>query len=554
MGKQTTIAVLNPPNPPGRISNKDMMGGFGQCYPPECEVVIPPTDLPYIAAVLKESKVEATVIECLGRDLTVDGLIKELKKDRPEMVFIRTSTPTFSWDAQVSGRIKEEVKTKVVFFGPHVGVVPDDVLANPHIDAIIIGEAEYTIRDMALKGFRGTPGIWYKGKTKIIKNKRRAPIEDLDSLPFPAWDYLPYKAYTAGDIMPPQNPTLFLQTSRGCPFSCSYCPYPVAQGTKYRKRSAKNVLDEIAFLKREFDVKNLMIRDAEFTLDRERVVKICKGLIKVGNDIAWRCETRVDTLDVELIGLMRRAGCMGINMGIESASEKVCAKVGRKPLDAEHTKDMVRLCGELGIHTFCFFIIGLPGDDLTSVMETIEYAVTLGADVSQFTVATPYLGTGLYDWAMEHDTIKGFDLDGITGFEAMMDNEALSSERMMNLRNGAQALLNIMQSRRGADDEERLTDDKSTLATLTSLLYMPYFFVGRRRVVVYGTHGLNITLLRRLGFEVLAVVDVINVGKFIDSYRVLSPEFIKAMEPDALLMTPHTIGRRFKAMLGIGAT
>ncbi|MFQ5427982.1 MAG: B12-binding domain-containing radical SAM protein [Thermodesulfobacteriota bacterium] len=546
------IALVNPPSPPGRVSNKDMMGGFGQCYPPECEVVIPPTDLPYIVAVLEESKVEARVIECLGSGLTVEKLIAELKKDRPKMVFIRTSTPTFSWDAEVSGRIKEALKTKVVFFGPHVGVVPDDVLANPHVDAIILGEAEYTIRDIALQGFSRTAGLWYKGRKKIIKNKSRAPIEDLDGLPFPAWGLLPYKAYTAGDIMPPQSPTLFLQTSRGCPFSCSYCPYPVAQGTRYRKRSAKNVLDEIAFLKREFDVKNLIIRDAEFTLDRERVVEICEGLIRAGHGISWRCETRVDTLDEELIGLMSKAGCMGINMGIESASAKVCEKVGRKPLDAVHTKAMVRICRELGVHTFCFFIIGLPGDDIESVMETIEYAVTLDADVSQFTVATPYLGTGLYDWAMEHNAIKGLDLEGITGFEAMMDNEALSSERMMELRNGAQGLLDLIQERRGNGAEKRLKQDSSLLATLTSLLYLPYFLAGRRRVVVYGTHGLNIALLRRLGFEVLAVVDEFDAGRLLDGRPVLDADFIRVLEPEALLRSPYKIKRSLQEMLGMG--
>ncbi len=548
-----TVFLVNPPSPPGRVSNKDMMGGFGQCYPPECDVVIPPTDLPGIAAVLLESKVDVRVVECLGSGGTVDDLLAEVEKAGPAMVFLRTSTPTFSWDAGVAGRIKEKADTKTVFFGPHVGVVPDDVMASPHVDAIVIGEAEYTIRDAALKGFRGTPGLWYRNsRGRITKNRRRKPIEDLDALPFPAWGLMPYNAYTAGDIMPGSGPTLFLQTSRGCPFSCSYCPYPVAQGTRYRKRSAGNVLGEIDYLVREFGAKNLMFRDAEFTLDRARVVEICEGLIEAAHGIAWRCETRVDTLDEDLIRLMRRAGCMGINMGIESASEKVCREVGRKPLDAEHTRAMVRLCRELGVHTFCFFIIGLPGDDTESVMKTIEYAVTLGADISQFTVATPYLGTGLYDWAMKHSYIKTLDLDGITGYEAMMDNEALTADRMMEIRNGAQHLLNIIQSRRGEGHEQRLEDDRSLLASLMSLLYLPYSLAGRRRVVVEGAKGLNIALLGRLGFNVLGVVDEQAAGTVVDGRRVLPPEFINILEPDALLKTPGRIRMNLKDKFGMG--
>jgi len=546
------IAIVNPPSPPGRVSNKDMMGGFGQCYTPECEVKIPPTDMAYIAAVLEESDVETAVIECLGSALTLEELLKELKTKTPKIVFIRTSTPTFTWDAEVAGRIKERLKVKVVFFGPHVGIVPNDVIANPNVDAIILGEAEYTIRDIALHGFSRTAGLWYKGKKKIVKNKRRPPIEDLDALPFPAWGLMPYKAYTAGDIMPRRSPTLFLQTSRGCPFSCSYCPYPVAQGTRYRKRSAKNVLDEIAFLVNDFDVKNIILRDAEFTLDRDRVVEICEGLIKADHDMVWRCETRVDTLDEELIGLMQRAGCMGINMGIESASDKVCRKIGRKPLDAEHTKAMVRLCGELGIHTFCFFIIGLPGDDLESVMETIEYAVTLGADVSQFTVATPYLGTGLYDWAMEHNAIKGLDLDDITGFEAMMDNEVLSAESMMKMKDSAQALLNVIQNRRakGGLTRKELKEDRSALASLASFLYLPYLLLGKKQIVIYGTGGLNISLLRRFGFKVLAIVDERDAGNAIEGKPVLTTEFIGVLKPEAILRTPGKIIQNLKIKFG----
>jgi len=268
--------------------------------------------------------------------------------------------------------------------------------------------------------------------------------------------------------------------------------------------------------------------------------------------MVWRCETRVDTLDEELIGLMRRAGCMGINMGIESASDKVCENIGRKPLDAEHTKAMVRLCGELGVHTFCFFIIGLPGDDLESVMETIEYAVTLGADVSQFTVATPYLGTGLYDWAMKHNVIKSFDIDNITGLEAMMDNEALSAERMMKMKDMAQALLNVIQSRRakGGLPRKELKEDRSTRASLASLLYLPYLLMGKKQIVVYGTAGLNIPLLRRFGFKVLAIVDELEAGNVIEGKPVLTPEFIAILEPEAILRTPGKIMENLRIKLG----
>lgn len=543
------IALVNPPNPPGRISNKDMMGGFGQCYPEECGVRVPPLDLPYVAAVLRDSNIKASIFDCLGSDLSVDGLVEGLKREKIDIVFIRTSTSTFKWDTSVSERIKKEINAPTVFFGPHVNVAPEDIITNPHVDALILGEPEYTIKEIAEKGFGDIPGLWYKKGGEIIRNTRKVIIDDLDKLPFPAWDLFPYTRYTVGTIMPDASPTLFMLTSRGCPFSCSYCPYPVAQGTKYRKRSAQNVLDEFRYLAERFNAKNLVIRDAEFTLDRNRVEDICKGLIASGNKISWRCETRVDTLDEELIGLMRMAGCIGINMGIESNSEKVCKNVGRKPLDAVHTKNIIRKCRELGIHTFCFFIIGLPGDDAQSVLDTIKYSITLGADISQFTVATPYLGTGLKKWAEENNYITALELNGVTGFEAMMRNEALSAEHIMRFRNIAQRLVDLIQAGRITGAGENLKEDRSVIASLFSLLYLPFYLLGKRQVLVYGTRGLNIPLLQKLGFNVLAVIDEKNEGKFSSGLLVMGPVLMDNIQSDALLISPYKGFAVLKAIL-----
>lgn len=109
------IVLVNPPNPPGRVSNKEMMGGFGQCYPPECDVKVPPIDLAYVAAVLRNLKVKVKVIECLGSELSLEDLVVKLQKDKLTMVCIRTSTSTFSWDTEVASRIKKKVGSTVLF-------------------------------------------------------------------------------------------------------------------------------------------------------------------------------------------------------------------------------------------------------------------------------------------------------------------------------------------------------------------------------------------------------------------------------------------------------
>lgn len=540
------IALVNPPNPPGRVSNKDMMGGFGQCYPAECDVKVPPIDVPYIASVLRDSKVEFKVIDCLGSNLSLEELLQRLNGIQLDFVFIRTSTPTFLWDSEVSRKLKEVIKAKIVFFGPHVNVAKDDVISNPNIDAIILGEPEYAVRDIAIQGFLDTPGIWYKEGGKTIKNDQRDYIEDLDALPFPAWDMLPYMEYTIGTLMPDVRPTLFLQTSRGCPFSCRYCPYPVAQGDRYRKRSAKNVIDEITYMVRNFNVKNIVVRDAEFTLDKQRVEDICEGLLTAGHNISWRCETRVDTLDDSLLDLMHKAGCTGINMGIESRSEKVCKSVGRRPLDVNDTKKIVKKCKELGIHTFCFFIIGLPGDDVVTFLDTLNYAIDLKADISQFTVATPYLGTGMYEWAFNNNYIETFDINKITGFEVMMRNENLSSEQIMLMRSHAQRLMDLIRSGSLMGAGEILGEDRSPISFLMKYYFQKFYLKGIRRIVIYGTRGLSIPQIKKIGFEVIAVVDAKHEGKIIDGMTVLNLECIKFIKPEAILLSPYKSSISFK--------
>lgn len=532
------IVLVNPPNPPGRVSNKEMMGGFGQCYPPECDVKVPPIDLAYVAAVLRNLKVKVKVIECLGSELSLEDLVVKLQKDKLTMVCIRTSTSTFSWDTEVASRIKKKVGSTVLFFGPHVNIMPDNVIAHPSVDAIVLGEPEYTIGELAAAGFKNTPGLWYKAEGKVIKNNPRAPITNLDDLPFPAWDLLPYSEYTIGTLMPDEHPTLFIQTSRGCPFGCNYCPYPVAQGSIYRKRSPQNVLAEIGWLVEGFGVKNILFRDAEFTLDKKRVEEICKGLIDSNYGVFWRCETRVDTLDEALVEVMHQAGCIGINMGIESRSKEVCERSRRKPLRDSDTMKVIRKCQQLGIGTFCFFIVGLPGDDRSSVLETLDYAVALAADNSQFTVATPYLGTPLYYWAAENNFIEAFELDQITGFESIMRNENLDSEQMKLFRDGAQATVDAAKNRKLAGKEEELKEDRSLLSSLMNHYFSTYRSKGIREVVVYGTRGISIPGIKKAGFKVLAVVNGEEIGGLIDSMTILPPEIIKPIKPQAVFISP----------------
>ena len=425
-----TIALINPPNPPRGVSNKDTMGGLGQLYPAGANG-FPPLDIPYTAAVLRGNGIPVQVIDCLGCELELGELILRLQEERPELVAIRTSTPTFEWDMRVVQIIKMVIGSPVIVFGPHVTLFPEQTLGQPSVDAAIVGEPEFAIRDIAVGGrFRGCKGVGYKENGKIVWNEPSGPIADLDSLPFPAWDLMPLHAYEGGRLMRFLKPFVTALTSRGCPYTCSYCPYPVMQGRKQRARSPDNVVDELEWLTKSLGVKAVLFRDPEFALRRERVVGICDNILKRGVRVAWRCETRMEDLDEELITLMGKAGCIGINMGIESGDPQVLKNVHRKAVPFAETKRIIEMCKRHEIDTFCFFVLGLPGEDQASALKTIDYAVRLGAAVTQFTVATPYPGTELRRWAEGRGYIEEGKLSAMTSYNPLMRNEHLTVEEI----------------------------------------------------------------------------------------------------------------------------
>jgi len=421
------IVLVNPPNPPNAVSNKDTMGGLGQLYPASAINGFPPIDIPYAAAVLRQSNIPARVMECMGSKMDLSGLIVGIQDCKPRFTAIRTSTPTFQWDMRVARILKIASKTRIIVFGPHASIFPEQVLAEQAVDAVVIGEPEFALPDIYRRqGFAEVEGVWYKHDGATVQNPPRAMIENLDVLPFPAWDLLPYRSYEGGQLMGNKKPFVTILSSRGCPNGCFYCPYPVTQGRKWRSRSPESVVAEMVDLAEGLGVKAVLFRDPEFAFNRDRVTAICSELIRLAVPIGWRCETRIEDLDRELIALMARAGCTGINIGIESSDETVLAQMGRRSVPVEKAKQLVRTCRNNRIDAFCFFVLGLPGETRTSALKTIDYAMALNPRFIQFSVATPYPGTKLRAMAHSRGFIEDNSLTSITGYDATMRNEHMT--------------------------------------------------------------------------------------------------------------------------------
>ena len=447
------IVLVNPPSPPGTISNKDTMGGFGQLYPIGSLSKMPPLDIPYAAAVLRQRSIPSAVVDCLGSDLDSDLFLDRIAQLHPDIIAVRTSLPTFDWDMKIAGRVKERTAALVILFGPCVSYLYLEALQSDAIDGVVFGEPEFVLAEIAANGFSdGHPNLLTRGN-KAGTVPQMAVIDDLDTLPFPAWDLMPYQAYSGAELMSNITPFVTMQTSRGCPHGCLYCPYPVTQGRKVRYNSIKGVIEEMKWLQHHLGIRSVLFRDPEFAINRERIVLICKEMMSNHLNIAWRCETRAENLDPEILHLMSRAGCIGINMGIESFDEEVLRSLGRKVIPRERVQAVVSEAHKAGINTFCFFILGLPGETIRSSLVTISSALALGCYHLQFTTATPYPGTPLYNWAVKHDYLENKSRSLLTGYDAVMHNGHLDSKDINALRNlaGSKWTLQLLQQNRQTD-------------------------------------------------------------------------------------------------------
>ncbi len=335
-----------------------------------------PVGLAYLAAVAKDFGTVRIIDENVGENAQ-----KELKSFSPDVVGITSTTPSFSRAAEIA-KFAKSLGAKVIMGGVHCTFRPEEALKS--CDVVVRGEGELTFKEiLSGKELKEIKGISFVEDGKIFHNPSRNFVEDLDSLPFPAYELFPLQKYKI----------MSLVTSRGCFYNCSYCCATRFWGVKVRFHSVERVVEEFRRIE-ELGFKLAKLHDSTFTLDRERVIEICKNLIKENIDVRWSCETRADHLDRELLEFMNRAGCVLICMGIDSADERVLLK-NKRAFDLEYAKKVFAWCREMGIKTRAYIVFGLEGETEESVRKTLNYIKEIKPDQIMLSLATAYPGTEL---------------------------------------------------------------------------------------------------------------------------------------------------------------
>lgn len=360
-----------------------------------------------VAAVLEKNGYMVKILDLPVLGVSENSLSTIIRQEKPDVVGVTAMTPTINSAVSIVEKVKEcDSNITVVLGGAHATILPEETLKSvPEIDVIVRGEGEQTTLEL-VKVLEKNPdslnqvlGITYRERGSVRNNPSRPPISDLDTLPFPAFHLLPMGKYRLHPPFGRRTPVMPIITSRGCPYRCIFCSKAVF-GKKYRSNSPAYVVDEIRFLNEKFGVKEIKFYDDVFTLDRKLVVALCMQLKEQGIDIPWTCETRVNLVDSELLGVMKDAGCYMIEYGVESGNQRVLNSL-KKDITLEQTIKAFELTHETGIETVAYFMIGSPQETSETIDETIEFAKKIDPDFVQFSIATPYPGTELYSLALE---------------------------------------------------------------------------------------------------------------------------------------------------------
>lgn len=395
----------------------------------------PPLGLAYLASITRELGCDVKIIDSLAEDLTLRDIKAKITKFYPDVVGV-TATTSMIYDAYDVAAVAKEVNPNamVVIGGPHATFMASEILQEcKHIDVVVRGEGELTFRELLMKlmkndwDFRDVLGITYRVNDKVRENPPRPLIQNLDYVPLPAYDLLPMDRYRIGKLK-----FGAIITSRGCPYTCVFCSSSLQFGKKWRGHSVDRVLEELRILRYEYGRQEIEFLDDTFTLNKKRVLAIAEKIIEEGLDITWSASSRVNTFSREVGSAMNRAGAHTIYFGIESGSERTLEFIDKR-ITKEQAMDAAKAAKESGLRALGSFIIGFPYETEEDIRATIKFSNKVGVDLAQFTIATPYPGTKLWDLAVKENLLLTRNWRKFTTVDVVMKNLYLTPEKIKKL-------------------------------------------------------------------------------------------------------------------------
>ena len=339
---------------------------------------------------------------------------------QPDIVGITATTPLMNQLRDISVLVKDISNElckdiMVVGGGAHPSALPEETLKESLLDAVFIGEADFTFADVCDgQAFSETPGLAYRDGNEIRSTGLRKPIENLDELPMPAWDLYDLNDYhRISRLIARDPPVTMAEFSRGCVFRCDFCASKITMALGYRKKSPKRCAEEV---KRMYDLgfREFLLADDIFTSDQKWAKAVCEAIIESGVKMTWSCTNgiRVESADDALFQTMHQAGCYRVAFGFESGSDRVLKEFGKGGrATVQQGRNAVKMANRAGIDTSGYFMLGLSPDDEDSMNDTINYARQIPVDMMKFGISIAFPGTAMFNNYMKKDMIRSSDWD-----------------------------------------------------------------------------------------------------------------------------------------------
>ncbi len=396
---------------------KDVAGGFGTVFTvgnsPFARLLevakrriaaVPNITLAYLDSILTANGARVRVLDVRRMDQLVPA----------DLYLIASSMVDCRFEHEIGLQARRRFGCKVGYFGTFAAAVPD--YYEEAADFIVRDEIENIAPNLARGEMpSGVVSAGYVG--------------DLNALPFPSWDQFNTSRFRY-QIITNKGITLPMLGSRGCPYTCNYCPYLV--NSKYRMRTPANIVDEIEYLVRKYRIRGITFRDPNLTFDKARAHEFAELILRKRLNVRWGMEARTDRLDKDLIELLHRSGLRSVEVGVESANENTLRENLRKAIPKPHQERVIDHCHRLGIRVIANYTFGLLSDTAEGIHETIRYAKKLNTFAIQFTVTTPYPGTQFYD-KVKH-LIFDSDWEHFNGWTSVFRHPSIPSGELHRLR------------------------------------------------------------------------------------------------------------------------
>jgi radical SAM superfamily enzyme YgiQ (UPF0313 family) len=357
----------------------------------------PALGLGYLASAVRNKGFSVDILDMGPEKLLLKDILEQIENNQTKVVGISSFITNHGNGIKIAKYIKDRCpNVKIVMGGPQASFIPEEVLNSGSIDVVSMFEGEVTFPELVdafinKKPIENILGISYIKDGKVVITDPRPVIENLDNINYPAWDLFKLDNYTMPGV---------ILTGRGCPYKCIFCAASAVSGARYRIRSTKNVVDEIEYSNKVYNISYFFFADDTFTAQEEHCIDICREIRRRGLKIHWEAEARANTVNDRIVSEMVKAGCKHVLIGAESGDNNILKTIG-KNITTDTIEKAVKTFLAHGVSVICSFILGNPDDTYETIDKTIKFAIkikrlTKGFSSCKFSLLTPLPGTPVY--------------------------------------------------------------------------------------------------------------------------------------------------------------